>query len=254
MLWLEGPDSTKAAQVSAAQRAALHQWSAPQPAPAPADDPPPQPVPSAGTPPQAEPPPPQPEEQPQPRSRRVQDAGATPGQPAPKGILRSRKQSVTFGSPTIEEFTVDSDHSSSGSPAAPARDFEDADEMRAEEEQAAALAAARGAAVRGITNAQGHVAGHSAMYSAVPAAVPPQRGAGQRPTVDETVSRARAIVDAQRSAGAAPMAGGSGWAQAAQRMAPGWGDGAQAQAQLAQMQRAQMLAQQQQQQQQPQPQ
>ena len=53
-----------------------------------------------------------------------QDAGATPGrgltqQQQPKSILRSRKASVTFGSPTVEEFSVDDSYSEqSGSPAA----------------------------------------------------------------------------------------------------------------------------------------
>jgi hypothetical protein len=61
-----------------------------------------------------------------------QDAGATPGriltqqQQQPKSILRARKASVTFGSPTVEEFSVDDSNSEqSASPAALSEEKQD---------------------------------------------------------------------------------------------------------------------------------
>lgn len=138
-----------------------------------------------------------------------QDAGATPGrgltQQQPKGILRSRKASVTFGSPTVEEFSVDDSYSEqSASPAARSGEQDNQPHTsRADAQVSGHTSSESGVPSRMPASSQlpsshvGQPHGGRAAPSIVGVPVASSTGA-EGLSVSATVERARALVESTR--------------------------------------------------------
>jgi len=150
-----------------------------------------------------------------------QDAGATPGrvlsqqqqqqqQPPPKSILRARKASVTFGSPTVEEYAIDDSHSEhSASPGTRTEEsgVDENDSQVAATDQAAA--AAYQAAVLAQTMHAPHTASDPSQMLGGRAQPPPSVGhLGQ-------MYGGRAAPSVVGGVGAAAVGGGGGGADGA---------------------------------------